>query len=327
MSTNQPSNSDNQEIDLSQISKKIGAFFEGIATKIFNVIFFIKKNSLILSILFVLGLGIGLFLERKSKSYTNEIIVAPNFGSNDYLYSKIELINSKIKESDTLFLKNVVGIKNPKKFREIKVQPINDVYKFIDNKGGNFELIKLMAEDGDLKKIIEESTTSKNYPYHRIQFITEQLTSDEKTVKPLLTFLNNSDYYKIIQRENLNNIKIKIKENDSIINQIDGVLDSFSNAVNGSQRNEKLIYYNENTQLNDVIKTKNELVYEQGIHRLELVNLDKIVKENSHTLNLKEEKSLFGRLTFLIPFLFIFIYAFVRYFKSFYKKQLAKSNP
>lgn len=326
MSTNQPSNSDNQEIDLSQISKKIGAFFEGIATKIFKVLFFVKKNILTLSILFVLGVGIGLFLERKSKSYSNEIIVAPNFGSNDYLYSKIELINSKIKESDTLFLKNVIGIKNPKKFREIKVQPINDVYKFIDNKGGNFELIKLMAEDGDLKKIIEESTTSKNYPYHRIQFTTEELTSNEKTVKPLLDFLNNSDYYKIIQRENLNNIKIKIKENDSIINQIDGVLNSFSNAVNGSQRNEKLIYYNENTQLNDVIKSKNELVYEQGIHRLELVNLDKIVKENSYTLNLKKEKSVFGRLTFLIPFLFIFIYAFVRYFKSFYKKQLAKSN-
>ena len=45
MSTNQPSNSDNQEIDLSQISKKIGSFFEGIATKIFNVLFFIKKNN------------------------------------------------------------------------------------------------------------------------------------------------------------------------------------------------------------------------------------------------------------------------------------------
>lgn len=326
MSTNQPSNSDNQEIDLSQISKKIGSFFEGIATKIFNVLFFIKKNILTLSILFVLGVGIGLFLERKSKSYTNEIIVAPNFGSNDYLYSKIELINSKIKEKDTLFLKNVVGIKNPKKFKEIKVQPINDVYKFIENKAGNFELIKLMAEDGDLKKIIEESTTSKNYPFHRIQFTTEQLTSNEKTVKPLLDFLNNSEYYKIIQREYLNNIKIKIKENDSIINQIDGVLNSFSSAVNGSQRNEKLIYYNENTQLNDVIKTKNDLVNEQGSHRLEMVNLDKIIKDNSTTINIEKVKGIFGSLAVVFPLFFIFVFVMIRYFRAFYRKQLAKSN-
>jgi hypothetical protein len=264
--------------------------------------------------------------DKNSKYYSNEIIVAPNFSSNDYLYSKIELINSKIKDEDTVFLKNVVGIKNPKKFKEITIQPINDVYKFIDNKAGNFELIKLMAEDGDLKKIIEENTTSKNYPYHRIQFTTEQLTSNDKTVKPLLDFLNHSDYYKKIQNEYLNNINIKIQENDSIIKQIDGVLNSFSNAVNGSQRNEKLIYYNENTQLNDVIKTKNELVYEQGLHRIELVTLDKIVKDNSSTLNIKDEKTIFGSLTFIIPVLFIFIYLFVRYFKSFYKKQLEKTN-
>lgn len=326
MSTNQSTNTDNQEIDLSQISRKIGDFFEGISNKIFRMILFVKKNRLIIGVLFVLGVAVGYYLDKKIKLYQNEIIVSPNFGSNDYLYSKIKLINSKIKENDTVFLKEVVGIKKPKDFNEITVQPINDVYKFIENRAGNFELIKLMAEDGDLEKIIEENTTSKNYPYHVIRFTTSKITSNDKTVNPVLDFLNNSDHYKKLQKENLNNIKLKIIANDSVIKQIDGVLNSFSNAVNGSQRNEKLIYYNENTQLNDVIKTKNELVYEQGIHRLELVNLDRIIKDNSTTINIKETKSINGKLKFVLPLLFLFLFILVRYLKSFYKKQLAKSN-
>jgi uncharacterized membrane protein len=326
MSASPQNNTDNQEIDLSQISKKIGNFFESISTSIFRGFLFIKRNIIWIGILFLLGVGIGIYLDKTTKVYDNEIIVCPNFGSTDYLYSQIELINSKIEDRDTLFLKEVVGIQEPKKLKIISIMPINDVYKFIDNKAQNFELIKLMAEDGDIKKILNESLTSKNYPYHLISFTTQDLTSNEKTIQPLLNYLNNSDYYKLIQKEYVNNIKIKMVENDSIIAQINGFLNSFSNTVNGSQKSDKLVYYNENSQLNDVIKTKDLLVYEQGSHRLELVNLDKIVKENSTTLNIKNTKAVNGKLKIVLPLFFIFLFVLVGYLNSYYKKQMAKIN-
>jgi hypothetical protein len=319
-------NNDNQEIDLSQISKKIGVFFESISIKIFRGLLFIKKNIIIIGILFFMGIILGNYLDKKIKEFDNEIIVAPNFGSTDYLYSKITLINSKIKERDTVFLKEVVGINKPKEIRKITIEPITDVYKFIDNKEENFELIKLMAEDGDIKKIIQDNVTSKNYPYHTISFKTTTITNSEKTVSPILKYLNTSNYYSTLQKEYLNNIKLKIIANDSVISQIDAVLNSFSGAVNGSQRNDKLIYYNENTQLNDVIKTKNELVREQGALRLDLVSLDKIIKESSSTINNKNEESLNGKRMLILPFIFISLFILVRYIRHFYKKQIAKSN-
>ena len=99
MNTTPPSNSDNQEIDLSQISKKIGEFFESIFTTIFKGILFLKRNLLIVVILFVIGVGLGVYLDKQTKVYDHEIVVSPNFGSNDYLYAKIELIKSKINEA------------------------------------------------------------------------------------------------------------------------------------------------------------------------------------------------------------------------------------
>lgn len=317
-------NNDNQEIDLSQISKKIGNFLENISTSIFRGFLFFKRNILWIGILFVLGAGLGVYLDKTSKIYDSQIIVSPNFGAVDYLYAKVELINSKIEDNDTLFLKDLIGIKETRKLKAITIIPITDVYKFIDNKTQNFELIKLMAEDGDIKKIVNESLTSKNYPYHIISFSTLNETSDEKTVQPILNYLNNSDYYKIIQKEYVNNIKIKMAENDSIISQINGLLNAFSNTTNGSQKSDKLVYYNENSQLNEVIKTKELLVNEQGSHRLELVNLDKIIKESSATLNVKSNKAVNGKMKLILPLLFVFLFVLVGYLKSYYKTQMAK---
>ena len=319
-------NNDNQEIDLSQIAKKIGNFFEGISTKIFKVFLFFKRNILWVGILFILGVSLGLYMDKTTKVYDNEIIVSSNFGSIDYLYAKVELISSKINDGDTIFLKEVVGIKEPKKLKKIAIEPITDVYKFINNSDKNFEFVKLLAEDGDIKKIVNENLTSKNYPYHLISYTTDKETSNEKTVQPLLKYLNDSDYYSLIQKEYLNNVKIKMVENDSIISQINGLLNAFSSNTNSSQKSDKLVYYNENSQLNEVIKTKEILVNEQGINRISLVNFDKVVKESSITLNIKNTKAVNGKMKFVLPLFFILIFVIAGVLKSFYKSQMAKLN-
>lgn len=319
-------NNDNREIDLSQVSKKIGDFFENLSSSFFRGILFLKRNIVVIIVLFLIGAGLGIYLDKTIKIYENEVYVQPNFGSVDYLYSKIDLIESKIKENDTVFLRDVVGIKNTKKFKEIKIEPIADVYKFVENKTQNFDLIKLMAEDGDIKKVLSENLTSKNYPYHLITFKTQNSTDKADTVDPLLNYLNKSDYYSLIQNEYINNIKIKMAQNDSIIKQIDGFLNTFSNNVKGTQKSDKLVYYNENSQLNDVIKTKDQLVYEQGMHRVELVNLDKIIKGTAEVINIKYTESLNGKLKIVFPLVFILLFVLGGFLKSYYKKQMAKMN-
>lgn len=325
MNKNEPNNQEDQEIDLSQISKKIRILFQEFNTFLFRCIQFFVKNAIVVSILALVGVSLGIFLDHTQKAYNHQIIVMPNFGSTDYLYSKIELIESKIKEGDTVFLKEVVGIKKPKQITKIEINPIVDVYKFIENKPENFELIKLIAEDGDIKKTVEDNLTSKNYTFHKLSFITGKLTSNNETVEPLLNFLNNTDYYKKIQKGVVNNIQIKMVQNDSIISQINAVLNGFSNRMNGATKSDKLVYYNENTQLNDIIKTKEGLINEQGANRVSLISLDKIIKENSSTLNIKNSSSVNGKLKFVLPILFILCFILLQMFIAFYRKQSLKA--
>jgi hypothetical protein len=316
--------SDNQEIDLSQVSKNIGKTYDNFLNWIFRGIQFVKRNFILLAILFVIGAALGFYFDKKTNTYDHQIIVNPNFGSTDYVYSKIDLLQSKIKENDTVFLKQI-GIQDAKKISKIKIEPIVDVYKFIGNKTENFDLIKLLAEDGNIDKIVENRITSKNYPYHTISFTTSKLSTKEKTINPILNYLNDSDFFVAIQKEYVNNVLQKMKANDSTISQIDALMNQFKNRIGGSQ-SDKLVYFNENTQLNEVIKTKDNLVREQGLLRIDLVSIDKVVKENSFILNSKNSEGTNGKMKFIFPLLLILLVMIFTRFKRFYQKQLKNSK-
>jgi len=316
MSTTPKQNSDDQEIDLSQISRKINQGFQNIGGFIFNCIQFFFKNAIIIAVLFIVGIGLGYLLDTNQKSYKHELIVIPNFGSSDYLYGKVELINSKIKEGDTVFLKGL-GLKYPKKISKLEIEPIIDPYNFIRDRNENFELLKLMSEDGSIDKVLTDKITSKNYTYHSITFSTKGKATYENTIQPLLESLNNSDYFKLIQKNVVENVKVKIQYNEQTINQINSVLNSFSEKASKGTSNSNMVYYNENTQLDEILKTKYNLVSEQGARKIELVNYEKVVKDVSVITNIDKGSS--NKL--ILPLILIFLFICGKLFFGFYKSQ------
>jgi hypothetical protein len=325
-------NLDNQEIDLSMISNKIKGFYDGIGTTIFRGIQFFKRNLLLTGILVVVGFGLGIYLDSNNETYDSKIIVKPNFGSTDYLYNKIELLDSKIKNKDTVFLKSI-GIENPKNLRKIEIEPIVDIYSLVNYNEKNasitantqnFELFKLLAEDGDINKVIKDKATSKNYYYHTIQLATKGFSAEEKTVKPILDYLNNSSYYDKLKKINVENVKINIQKDEEMILQINTLLEKFSTA--SGQKSDKLVFYNENTELNEVLKTKQSLIYEIGAQKEQLVNYENTIKKSSSILNIKNTESVNGNFKFVLPLLFIFVFVFIYLFSKFYKKQLLKAQ-
>lgn len=323
MSTKVPQNNTDQEIDLVLISKKISNFFERINASIFRSIQFFIRNWLIVLILVVVGFGLGLFLDKTQKTYYNQIIVTPNFGSVDYLYAKVDLIQSKIITDDKSFF-NKMGLSETSRISNIKIEPIVDVFKFVNNNEQNLEVLKLMTANGDLKSIIKETTTSKNYPFYIITFSTNFALKDENTVKALLNYFNASNYYAEVQKVSVDNIKQKIKANDQILLQIDNILNKFSNSESlGAVKNDKLVYYNENVQLNDILKTKEGLIRENGSLKVELITSSKIIKESSIVTNIENSQSIKGKMRLVLPILFLFAFISLVFLKRFYNKQKA----
>ena len=309
-------NSQEQEIDLSQIGKSISKAFQNVINKCFDLLFFIQKKIIIVATLFILGVGLGIYLD-KEPNYTTDIVVSPNFGSNEYLYNKINLISLKLKEKDNAFF-NAIGITNIKDFNSIDIQPINGIYNFInsDSQKENFEFIKLMAEDGDIEKIIQDNVTSKNYYIHGINIKTTIAYEKKDLIDPILKYLQQTDYFTKLQKVYQSNLVEKIEANKLLITQIDQILLNLTqNKTTGG------VTISENSGLSELITKKDQLIGENqalAIHNLEY---DKIIKDQNISLNQMNTAGVNNKMKIILPFLFLFIFLIGFWFSQVFKQQ------
>lgn len=313
-------NSQDQEIDLGQIGKGIKNFFNGIVNSIFDFIFFVKKKLVIIGGLFVVGVALAFLLD--SKTYNHEISVIPNFGSNEYLYKKIEQIDTKLREEDEAFFKQL-GIKNFKDVISVEIEAFPAIYNFVNNKeqGNNFELIKLMAEDGNIDKIMKDEITSKNYYHHKISIQTNGMFKKEEFINPILNYLNTNTYFEVQQKVYQKNLLDKIALNDSLINQIDKLI-----VLLSSNNSSGTISISEKNSIPELVEKKDRLISEKQYLLTNENIFDKIIKEESSIINIRDYKPLLLNNKILFPLALILLYLLSYFLFNTYKKQSARFN-
>lgn len=312
-------NSQDQEIDLGQIGTGIKNVFNGMVDSIFDLIFFVKRKIVIIGSLFIVGIILGFLIDKQS-TYTQEISVIPNFGSNEYLYSKVAFIKSRLKENDDEFFKSI-GVKDFDKISNIEVKAVNGIFGFVNMRDNaqNFELIKLMAEDGNIEEIIKDDVTSKNYYLHNISISTSDKVNQKDVIEPLLNYFQKNTFYEkqqVIYQENIAN---KIIFNDSLLKQIDGLIIKLSETKNSSN-----VTISENSSITNLINKKDELIKETQYLKLNRHEYENIIKVQNISLNNINSKGLNNKMKLLLPFLFVFLYLAGYWFMELYKKQLVR---
>lgn len=309
-------NSQEQEIDLSQIGKSISKVFQKAVNRCFDLLFFIQKKLIIVFILLVIGGGLGFYLD-KEPNYTSDVVVIPNFGSNEYLYDKINLMSLKLKEKDKAFFTKI-GIKNIKDFISIEIEPINGIYDFINKQEhkNNFDFIKLMAEDGDIEKVLQDKTTSKNYYLHGINIKTAIVYNQKDLIDPILNFLQQSEYFLKLQKIQQFNLEEKLAANKSIIAQIDEIVLSLNQNKTGSS-----VSISENTGLSDLIEKKDYLILENQKLSTNRLEFEKIIKDQDIVLNQMNTSGANNKMKFILPLLFVLFYLLGYWFSIVFKQQ------
>lgn len=303
-----------EEIDLIKLKQSIS---NAINRLILNTFLFFKKNVYKFVIIITSGIVLGVFLDNYFKNYLAEIVVNSNFTNNEYLYSKIDKLNSefgiKVKNKDLL-----KEVPNVEKFSKIQVEPIVDIYAFVNNQAfannaqnsQNFEMLKLMSENGDINKIIKDQITSKNYQLQKINLFSKTKVS-EKDVKSIIKYLNKDPYFDSILNLNIKNIRDRISKNDSTVKQIDDLIKSYSISL--AKGNANVLIKNENTEVNNLIDQKNSLIRIIEDDKLSLVTKNKIIRENTIVINQTNDKGIANKLKFILPIIFILLFLIYNY--------------
>lgn len=316
------------EIDLSKVKQKMRGYVSGFGVSVFNAVLFIKRNIVILALLFVVGAGLGTYLDMNSKEFKHKVIVIPNFNSIDYLYDQVDKIESKLKKGDKDFIKSI-GIKDPKIFNGIEIEPVVDIYDFLTQSGADsdheehkVELFRIISDNADVSKVLKENVTSRNYRYHQITISTSKETERAEVVDPILNLLNANPYLEQMRLESVNNLNLKVKENDSIIKQINKVVEGYS--VSGSGSSASMLYYNNSTDLTQLLGLKDRLIKEQGTNRILNIDFQKVIKDIGVVSNVAETGGLHGKLKLIFPIFFIGIFLVIVWFRKFYKYHAEK---
>jgi hypothetical protein len=259
----QTSQNASDEIDLGVVFEKIKSFFKSILIGIIQIFQFFWKHKFVLAGLIVIGVGIQLYLKSTSEStYLNQFFVRTNYGSTEYVYSKVNSINSKLETGDSLYNEYIFG-EYYDRVKEVEVVPVIDVYGLVNKSEENKEAFELLLDEfGDIS-FLEDEININEYPTHKIKIYIKGQADNEMISNRLYDHLASNLYYNELKTATLESYKDQLQQNKAIRTQIDSILKDQkgnlfpkldNNVINfsGSQDLKELLIQKQELLLNDL---------------------------------------------------------------------------
>lgn len=308
------------EIDLGYLFNKISNLFRSLVKALFLVIAFFIKYIIVIIILILVGVAIGYYFDKnKEEVYNNEIIVIPNFDSADYLYSKINSVNAKIKDNDSDFLNKIFG-NNFREVTGIEVEPIIDIYSFVAKTRENVEVFKILTAKQDIPDYIEDTQNNKYYKYHKITVIIKGKSESEKLVNLLMDFLNTNTHYLEYREVGAKDTEFQIKSYELMITQVDSILKTAADIELNNRTNQTSVLINDNSQINFLFQSKERYLTKLLELKLQNKDEDKVIKVVATNYNVIDSTKLHISNKIKYPFLLVIFFSLFFFIKYSYKK-------
>jgi len=308
----QTSQNASDEIDLGVVFEKIKSFFKSILIGIIQIFQFFWNHKLRLIILLAIGLGLQfLFLNQIEKIYSNEYLVRTNYDSTEYLYSKVNAINSKLKAEDSLFIKDVFG-ENYVRVKEVEVVPVIDVYELVNKSEENKEAFELLLDEfGDIS-FLEDEININEYPTHKIKIYIKGQADNEMISNRLYDHLASNPYYNELKIKTLESYKDQLEQNKTIRIQIDSIVkNQKGNTLPKLDNN--AINFSGSQDLNELLNQKQELLVKDLTLRNRLSSDNQVLKIIDSSFGVFSQER--NQSYFIIPSIFLGIYSLFFFFK------------
>lgn len=304
-------NSDN-EVELGNFTGRVSNFFDSFLSGIFNFIQLLYRNKWITLTLILVGVALGILQTVTAKpKFKNEVIVAANFKSNEYLYSKVKNFGAmKAAASTPLDSILLTGISS------IDIEPVYNAFDFLLSNYQRMEAFRILSERGiDIEKYLKSKVAEKSYRYHKITFVTDiKADSTDLVINNFLEKVNSTDYFtKRMQFEKVNLIA-KREQLQRSIDQLNGMFESFGKeSTTGST-----VTSNDYSDMDKLFMSKEYLLDQINFIDAELLESDKVVFDVFRTVN---KRTSFPIPPFVyLPLIFLLIFGIYVNLKNKYKR-------
>ncbi|WP_297797296.1 hypothetical protein [uncultured Eudoraea sp.] len=317
--------SSNDEIDLGQLFNMIGRGFKNLFNWFLRVFLYFKKNFLILIGLAIAGAIIGFGLNQiVTDKLKTEVIVKPNLESKDYLYDVVKEIQANIESKDTSFFKKIGFESSNLKGYDITIDRMLDKENSSDDNLEYLELLEKFQDNGQFTDIIRSELLKKSSLEHRITFSYKDPLNGPIFTQKVMAYINSNSYYNELIKIKEENAKARIKQNEDLLIQIDGLITKYADkmaGVEGQFSEQRIVLDNEERlDIAELFELKNNLIRDIERKKIELKEQQNAISIINFGEPQLEHKAFFGKRIVLLPLIFIAIYFLIDIIKYLNRK-------
>jgi len=298
-----------QEVDLMFLLGKVREFYHSLLASFYKGMQFIKRYWIVLLVLLVGGYFLGMFWQDAIGKKRNAVIlVQNNFGSTNYVYNAIELLNIKSSQQDRSFLKQHGFNSDEPEILEIIVEPVMNLRDLLEESEPNDRNIDFyMTELSTEEDVMKSEVFYPQYRYHKITVTTR--INDNKIIDQVMNYLNDTAKFNAIKDTMVAETKLRIERNNYSIKKIDDLFEEYTKSISREQSSGSQVFFNqqENNNIHMLIEKKTELIDENENLKTELTKYDSVVAVMNSPY-FYGFSSLLDKKTILVPFFLVFFF-------------------
>ncbi len=307
MSKDLPQPQQSEEVDLGQLFKLIGNVFNNFfrfVGSLFNklflafvwLVFFIKKHILILAISGIVGIVLGIVLEKTSEPvYKSYITVKQNYDTGENLYNTISYYKDLVKQEDMGTLEKVldIGSEEAKSILDFEIEPLineNERVKEFDE--------YLQTLDTAVAKTIEYKTFIKNsrdysHQYQQITIKAKERKNFKMVFRKIITNIDSNIYFKRGQEKDLRELKEQAAAISKSLIKSDTLLAVYQKAIvkSAENNNDSPAQITIAASRGNVNSSKEFELYKKDLElRQELVEIERELADKEHIIEITSSK-------------------------------------
>jgi hypothetical protein len=343
-----------EEVDLGQLFKLIGNMFDrlfkfigGIFNKLFLafvwLVFFIKKHVLKFVIAGVIGIALGIFMEKTSEPlYKSYITVKQNYDTGENLYNLISYYNDLVKQKDYQTLEYVLGIdmEQASSISDFDIEPISSENQKIKEYDSYIKTLDTTVAKTITYEMYTKNDVDHSHKNQQITIKAKKRNNFKTLFDNIVSTIESNDYFKRERTKDITELTNRKEALKEALEKSDSLQSTYKKVLEKDLRSEGSeigITFEGN---NDKDKTKEYELFKSDLEiRRELVDIERkiadkdkvieIISSKQESGSIDDKKELFGLslspkifyatvlllLTFVVLLLFNFI-KFLEQYKS-----------
>ncbi|SDE48021.1 hypothetical protein SAMN05421855_101832 [Ulvibacter litoralis] len=302
----------NDEINMFYILNVFNKALRKLNVLIFAALQFIFRQWIVILVLFVIGVSLGVYLERKNdQSFETKALVRVNFNATNYVYNTITLLKQKVLERDSIFFTQNGFRSDTMEINTIEINPVVDIRDIIDNYEPNDRNLEALMKNLDFDNDVSITETfNAQYKYHTLDLELSGVATNQ-TPQKILDYINKNELFEDVKEVTINNLKNRVENNLNIIGQIDEVIKNYNTNESLTSPSKELFIVDKNFSVSGLLDKKVLLLEENDELTEDLSYAKDIVVLVSKPDVYKVKPSILTKKYILFPILFIFLFLFI----------------